>query len=514
MTQTLIGFDYEGVPAIKITKGDIDVASEPDENVGSFLYNSKWTKDYKIAGIDLMAYVGASTFWPSGSGLSNYTKYTEPYALSSGGQASYFRSAHFPSLLYDLPLVDIKARKRSNGRFVGASMRESLHHYDRRGGNWYTPTRGLTGWATGATVYYNSTSGYLGSGTVIRNYLNTGGEDDPELFNHLVVWNLPGDETEILDGTPQPPVEGAHVIEIDSGGVRVAKPGFDLRNITRSSQIAFDTANSPTKIIGAGDTICAGGGGVSSYDLGVEIPADAVADVHTYLGSTIIYPTSPTGDTFGVEYWFDGSTIHFYNPYALTCRVRFIVYSNSPATPTSGDNEVLRQFNDGTQDVVQMLRPGSADPPNFEDIVLDSRWPCVQILADGYIPVGVGSLTHTVDFDGAGCFPMVKYVTVHGSGSADDFFASWGKRTRVPCMNVCGNRQNPNYGVGWIQTIGGDATYCTLTNSQAVFSTFRGNPTSRYYKDASDYNSNKVTFEYDPNPIVGLRYYILGIPAA
>jgi|GEM_PF-3414435 len=190
------------------------------------------------------------------------------------------------------------------------------------------------------------------------------------------------------------------------------------------------------------------------------------------------------------------------------CRARFIIYANSTEAPTSGDNDVLRQFNDGSQDVFQILRPGAADPPNFSDIVIDSRWPCIQILAEGYIPVGTGELTHTINFDGTGCFPMVKYMTVHGAGSGGNPVASWTKRVRPPVMNVCANFKS-----GWFGNVGGDATYCALTANQAVFHTFRGNPIERWYADAEAWDKNQVSVSYDTNPILGIRYYILGIPA-
>ena len=142
---------------------------------------------------------------------------------------------------------------------------------------------------------------------------------------------------------------------------------------------------------------------------------------------------------------------------------------------------------------------------------MDSRWPCIQILKEGYISVGTGVLTHTVNFDGAGCFPMVKYMTVHGAGNNSGtnlLVNSWSKRVRMPFIHLCASRKG-----GWSGGHAGDSTYCSFTNSQVVFRTFRGQPTRRYYDDLEDLNNNVVSYEYDPSPIVGIRYYILGIPA-
>ena len=500
MKEVLFGRDYEGIQSIKITKDGIIAADEPDANVGSFLYNSKWMKDYKLAGIDLMPKMGADTFWPAGANASNYTKRSLP-DTQGWSEETWFRRDHFPGLLYDFPLCEVKSKRISNGRFVGSIVSEVLTGYGDRGGRWRTSNASWFGWGSDLSVYQAT----IANGSQCLNWFTQVGTN--EVFNNnLVVWNLPGDNTAIIDGVPQPPVDGATVIQIDKDGARVAKPGFDLNNISRPTQLALDTANSPTKIIGAADIACPSG--ASSYDIGVTIPPNAVADVFFYQGSTITFPANPVAPQgiYGSEYWFDGSLIRFNNAYAA-CRARFIIYATGTDAPTSGDNDVLRQFEVGGQNIVQILRPGAGDEPNFSDIVIDSRWPCIQILKEGYISVGNGELTHTIDFDGTGCFPIVKWMTVHGAG-ANDGPNSWSKRVRAPFINICAN-----YDVGWNSNVGGNSTYCTLSASQAVFRTFKGNPIYRYYKNSADYGQSIVTYEYDPSPILGIRYYILGIPA-
>ncbi|UDF29397.1 UNVERIFIED_ORG: hypothetical protein LHK14_18065 [Roseateles sp. XES5] len=508
MTAVLFGFDYVGVQSLKITKGTINPVTEPDSNVGSFLFNSKWAADYKLTGIDMMGSVGADTFWPAGSGLVNYTKYSE--LTYPAGQTSYFRKAHFPTLPfeYDLPLCEVKSRRISNGRFIGSLVSEVLSGYENRGGNWRTAGREWAGWGKGMTVAYNSTTGSISSGSVVTNYFSQpAGVTNEVFYNNLVVWRLPGDETAVLDGAPVAPVSGQHAIEIDSAGVRIAKPGFDARTAT-PTQMALDTARHPTKVIGAADVACPAG--VSYYDIGVTIPAGAVADVHFYQGSIILYPANPVATPYGAEYWFDGSRIYFNNAFAA-CRARFIVYAIGTDAPTSGANDVLRQFNDGSQEVFQILRPGAAANPSWADIVIDSRWPCIQILAQGFISVGAGDLTHVVDFNGTGCFPVVKYMTVHGASGAttpSPYVLSYSKLVRQPFTNVIGS-----YKVGWTYQQGGDSTYCELSASQARFRTFVGNPIRRYYRNFADFQGDVITYQYDPSPLYGIRYFILGIPA-
>src|SRR5690606_18864813 len=116
--------------------------------------------------------------------------------------------------------------------------------------------------------------------------------------------------------------------------------------------------------------------GASFHDIGITIPPNAVADVHFYQGGTIYYPAEPTGleVKFGAEYWFEGSLIRFNNQF-VACRARFIIYANGTQGGTSGNNDVIKQFTAGGQDVVQILRPGAGANPTFADIVIDSRWP-------------------------------------------------------------------------------------------------------------------------------------------
>ncbi|MGX5719940.1 hypothetical protein [Shinella zoogloeoides] len=500
MTQTMIGLDYEGVPCLKITKGDIDPGEEPDANVGSFLYNSKWAADLRLSGMDFTIRKAVDTMEPPGSTNGTYTKRTIPYSISNN--VIFIRNSRFPSLLYDLPLSDMKTRDLSTGRFIGVRFNETLHHYDRRGGNWQTISSWL-GWGKDITASASST--YLAYGTYITEDF-TGVAVEGRGKQTLVAWNLPGDESPIFDGAPGTAPEGTPAIIIDNAGARVAKPGYDVNNITRPTQLALDTANSPTKIIGAADIECPSG--LSSYDLGINIPTDAVADVFAYQGSTITFPASPiavlteNANQFGVEYSFSGSFVQFYNPYGA-CRVRFMVYAVGTDAPTAGDNDVLRQFEVGGENVVQILRPGAGENPNFSDIVIDSRWPCIQILKQGYIPVGTGELKHVVDFNGSGCFPIVKWMTVHGARGT-----FWSKGVSPPKINVCGAKKTV-----WTTKIGGDTTYCEIEPNKATFYTFRGNPVEMYYADLQDLDYGIISTTSDPMPILGIRYYILGIPA-
>jgi hypothetical protein len=496
MTQTFIGVDSVGVPCIKITKGTIDPSSEPDANVGSFYFNSKWSKDIKIQKVITLPQATGTAYMPAGSNQGNYqwASYTDFGTYYQVFRASYFGAD------YTFPAYDVKVKRRADGRFIeqtrtrfqsgeDAAGREAAFYRTRIWGLWY---ENLPGYGTFGTTYYNFFGG-IGAAFVPT----VGAANDP----YVILWSLPGNNVPIHDSTPQVPVPGQRVVEITDDFCRVAKPGFDTRTAT-PFQMAFDSSRRPVKII-KGDDIALPLG-VSSYNLGFPVTENTVCDMILYTGSVITFPMSQYNEQLVTEYWFSGTSI-FFNNTAAACRVRFIVMAFDSSPPTTGANKVLRQFVEGGQNVVQFMKPGAADPPNFADIVLDSRWPSLQILAEGSQPIAgqpnrvpPGSVntgqSFTVNFDSAGMFPFVKYWTRN--------FHSRDGWTIKPALTFI--TENYNNSTRYHQ---GNSSYCVLTANQATFWTFNGNPAIEYSTGGTSWG-----FDYPADPISEIRYFILGIP--
>ena len=503
MTRTLIGLDYEGVPCVKITRGALDPVTTPDGEVGAFLYNSKLAADIKMTTIMTLTYAGANYAEPTGSSYADATHiFTRPGSLAYG---QHYVTAEHVGSLYSLPLFDVKGQRVDNGRFVGTSVVDSYTGYQDRGGVWaINSAYNCEGWKKDYNFYVY---GWIAKANcaVVQSWETSYTDAMRYVRNKLVVWRLPGDETAILNGSPQAPVVGQRSIEITSSACRVAKPGFDVRTAT-ATQLAFDSASNPIKIIASADIAIPVG--ESYFDTGIDLPSTTLADIHYYVGSTIYFPAHPADFRLGADHWFSGSRIYFSNAFAA-CRARFMIYAYDETAATSGANDVLRQFDVAGQNVVQFLRPGAADPPAFADIILDSRWPALRVLAEGYIPVTAnGEQTYTVNFDATGVFPMVKYMTVHGAGG--DSSSNWTKEVRPPRVKTVGLA----YGTpGWTKWQAGDSTYCMIGTGTATFKTFKGAPILSYFNRASDFSGSPTHF-YDTAPIIGIRYYILGIPSS
>ncbi|WP_322884098.1 hypothetical protein U8C35_03160 [Sinorhizobium medicae] len=504
MTRTMIGVDSTGAGCIKIMKNDADnPRTTPDSQRSKFLYNSKYALNASIAHIERINQISSGgsvqyNYYPAGSNASNYQKMEG----SGGGESTWlFRHSAFPKCKYNMPLFDVKATRTNTGRFNQQRIqrRYSGKYYNDQGGyffmgNWYQApwmknfSGNVSQW--GAFPY----------GTYAK--ITTSTNDDAynrflSRDKRLIVWNLPGNEDPSLEAPPLAP-NGSKNIILRSDKMIIAKPGYNAET-ANEWQVSFDSRRVPVKVIAAADIAIPAG--ESFYETSITLPANIALDVHFYEGSTIYYPFNPNmSNGLGADYWFSGSRIYFNS--SDTMRARFMLYLDAGDPPTNGSNRVLREFTEGGQDVVQFLRPGSANPPSWADIIIDTRWPCVQIIAEGYFSVAVGSPLQTViNFDASGMFPMVKYMTKHGAGS-ETSVGSWTESIKLPTVRQRVYSTNSNFECG-------DSSHCRLTQTSATFVTHRGQP-GDYYNDAD----NPGTWRTEgADHVLGIRYYILGIPA-
>lgn len=496
MPRTMIGVDSTGAGCIKIMKVNTDnPRTTADTARSKFLYNSK-LEQAQVSDVelqDLLASTG-NVFTPSGSTNATFTKKTETDDSFGRGTRYYYRKSHFPNNFYNMPLFDYKSKRESDGKFQQhvVQRRYSGKYYQDNGGYYST----LFGSPHGSGMRWFKDYVVAGLGTInygTTSYVQNRDPDDYNPFNmiasRLVLWNLPGDSSAILS-PPTTPTAGKKAVKITSAALKIAKPGYDVDTAT-ASQLAFDSSRRPAKIIAAADVSLPTGD--SFYETGITLPDNVVADVSFYSGTTIRYPS-----TFGAVYWFDGTKIRFTNGTGSAGRARFMIYLEDDSAPSSGSNKVLREFNDGTVDVVQFLRPGSATTPRFSDIVIDSRWPAVQLMDEGYFTVANGQLqTDIVVPNTSGMFLMVKYCTVHGAGS------DWSASIKLPFIKkFVLNYSSANHA--------GDSTYADIVGSTVTFNTFKGAP-GDYYNDGD--NPGTMVTESVPDPIIGIRYYIFGIPS-
>lgn len=493
MIRTGVGIDYAGAGCLKITKGSRDPFAVPDSERSAFIYNSKWSADIRISGIvDIPYYTsnqqtGTFGVYAPGNGAS-FNRY-------------YMTAAYMGGSDYNFPIFDSKERNATTLRYQSSRTRLSRSGFNRSGGIWKNGNYELPAFFQD----YRDESAVHPLFPIMAQSWATNVNDDFYTPTRIqtVLWNLPGDNTALIDAVPQAPVPGQRTAEITPFACRVAKPGYDVRVATQS-QLAFDSSKRPPKIIAGADIAVPNG--LSSYDIGYPIPAGSVPDVYFYDANDALYfPTNPKNGENGAEYWIQGQSIIFNNPGSAS-RARFIVIGGGGEPATTGNNRVWQEIDYNGQKHIQFLKPGSSLNPSFTDIILDSRWPALQILAEGYIPVGSGDQQHVVPISTDGLFPIVKYATVHGAGSQVNNSIRWTKQVRPPITKRLGH-----FTIGWnFDGDAGDSSYCRLTSTEARFYTFVGKPTRVYYSSQQNYDRNQLSADFDPSPMIGIRYYIFG----
>lgn len=510
MTKTGIGNDYAGVGCVKITRDAYDPFLTNDSEKWKFLYNSKWAKDVRIQDVRTSYYGFSRGFYAVELNWDVYSSgpATPPFYprleilkrnLFGGGKGLNYQLPLFQSLsVDDSGYYKGRVIKRS---FTGTN--EDTVRYENREGDYEFEDKLILGGANWVIQYGG---GVFDQFTV----------DQPHVFNtpnrKLAFWNLPGNNVPIENGDERPPVSGQTQVIISSQSLKVSKPGFDANSAT-GTQLALDTSQIPSKIIAARDVFVPNG--ASSVDIGYFIPSNSVIDLHFYKdGDSIWYPSGPYGEILGALYRINGNTVEFNNG-GPALRARFIILAADNTPKTNGTNDVLKQFNENGVDVVQFLRPGAGNPPSFADIAIDSRWPAMQILAEGYLPISDGTNRQTsISYDATNMFPFIKFVTVHGPGrinlEGSSRYATINGMIRLPQVTMW--RRTGGSSGGWPggYIMGGNTCICRYTETGATFITSKGDP---MYQSLIQQGSGQTRVEsyYDSPAIDGIRYYVFGI---
>ncbi|MDP9809345.1 hypothetical protein J2W42_002193 [Rhizobium tibeticum] len=512
MARLLIGVDSSNIGCIKITKNNADSPySTEDTAYGKFSFNSKWETNVRFVGVDQLNYGGGSfaEFLPAGTDKSSFQRARTAY--STGVVSLYWKSSFWAGVEYDLPVFDMKTVNDAG-----------VYTYGRIS----TGAYGYQGRTTVFKHLWNEEGGYVNSFFPgAGNYINVAiplsliSFATSGVHKKAVVWNLPGDETAIKD-PPLAPVPGQMQVQITKDFCRVSKPGYDVR-VATASQLAFDSSRRPVKVVASGDIGLPTGTtsfDFSSFLAGINVSGELIADVIQYKGSTIYFPCTPPtdDDIYGAYYQIVGTSIVFTNP-GSACRARFLIISQDNTAASVGSNKVFRQLSIGGQDVFQFLRPGAANPPNLADVIIDSRWPVLQIVKTGVFGIPDGANQQTVvNFDSTGLFPFIKYFTIHGAGEPNDSqtgssdATGLGKRIRLPYASA-GYYDRPSQ--PRVRFTPGDSTYCTLTTNEARFFTNKTLPL-RYELEQTQVNPGYTVKTIGVScPAYAIRYYILGIPA-
>lgn len=351
-------------------------------------------------------------------------------------------------------------------------------------------------------------SGYgNGVGSYGRNK-PTGTTSGDALSFTTIFWDLPANSDPMPTYTTVP---GKETLVISPDKIIMSRPGFSVDESVGTTQRIFDSTINPSMCIMHGETGVIGAG-ASLY---IPSPHGLILSDNTVVDMMVrgsgqpqyIPPFVPSG--YMRNSWLDFSykvhpdSIQIFNDGSEAIVVRYLVFDADMNPPSIGGNQVMFRGNDGDQDYVQIKRPGTSDPASrVNDIILDTRFPMLQIVKEGFIPLSsfsttgiesalsFGNVQHTVEFENTGFMPFVKFTAVF--------------------PNVC---LSPVMSQAYNYTSGGgpvwgppsnQSSLCRLTENSAKFWLSPGNWSAMHY--LAPYNYQYGT----PDPI-GIRYYIFAI---
>lgn len=413
---------------------------------------------------------------------------------SASQERAIITSAQFPAALF-------KVKEFKDG-LTGSALASSRHN-----GIIHTGFRDQ-GFAIGDWISMYGSGYEVGVGSEGRNFPTGAAGYSGASSLTTVFWNLPATQAAMPIYNSAPNKE---VLVMSASRVVMSRPGFSVDESEGVNQRIFDSDLNPSLCIMHGETSTI----AASSSVTIPAPSGLTLSEHTVVdmmvrgvgGPQYIPPFVPSGymrnNWMNYSYKINPTNIQIFNEGSDSIIVRYLVFDADMTPPSTGGSQIMFKGNDGSRDYIQIKRPGTSDPASkVNDIILDTRYPMLQIVKEGFIPLssfstsGVenatsfGNRQHTVSFENNGFLPFVKYTLV--------------------CPNVCLSpvmTQAYNYTSGGGPVWGppsNQSSLCRLTNNSAKFWISPGNWSGMSTVPPYDYI-------YDcPDPL-GIRYYIFGI---
>ncbi|MCX2696730.1 hypothetical protein [Ochrobactrum chromiisoli] len=341
------------------------------------------------------------------------------------------------------------------------------------------PEFGYTGWCIRPSDQSAGFSTYLAGD---QDYVNT------------MIWDLPCNNVPI----PKPsgtPISGQLAFAVEPGRAKMARPGFSVDTAT-GRQLIMDSDRTPIKCVMMGETPAIAPGtsyfvakpASIDFDLSQSMVCDTICNLNGW--GFAIPPVNLNLGTGAEQTWAyykvepNGITFSVVGSHSVA--IRFMLYATGLQGHTSGGNQVMRRLGN---EHFQIKRPGSSDAaPGYNDILVDTRFSAVTVLADGYIPTSsfsaanqvhwrYGNIAARINFDSQGMFVFPKVIVDFG-----DMYRQGNHAMRI----------NPDG--GGIGEVMRQSMATVVNNDHCIVHISPGN-----YSGATGF----------PDP-VGVRYFILG----
>ncbi|MDZ7823542.1 MAG: hypothetical protein U5K75_05525, partial [Ahrensia sp.] len=206
-----------------------------------------------------------------------------------------------------------------------------------------------------------------------------------------------------------------------------------------------------------------------------------------------------------------GGTLEIKNTGSAPIQVRYIVFNQSKPNSAIGlSANIFVNKSDANRDYIQILKPNSAAPnPNIDDILLDTRFSYLPIVANGTWSVDVTSNSPTFDIplnldSGWAPYPILiaQYENVLGGGQ-NTFIYGAPQSRRVFGL-----------GASWSGQYTSDTCFAQILSDKVVLRAFPRNITRVNLLDGANGTAtfNIIYGHSGGKRVKSVRYYILAIP--
>ncbi|MBZ9984923.1 hypothetical protein LB521_27705 [Mesorhizobium sp. BR-1-1-8] len=516
MTRLFIGNKSGTGPVVKILKSDADdPLTIANAQHGKFLFNSEIQQTGYIRQIvrvvaDFVSFPpagGTSTspnqyLYPSGSTIANCQAIVNSW--TNGGnnfQLWYFCKEYFGKTYF--PMVEVRQFASGDDTFSGPFVNTTTGQVTGTG-----QAVSLSGYTAGIAkaAYWNGSTWNLKDAVRVS----------PSAL--MSIYDLP-DLTDALPNNSTTPVAGQKVIGIDSSIARITLPGRTVADADPDHYILHEN-KIPAKVIKAGEVNVALGGTATISSV-IPLTKWTYMDFHvkrqtdTEWWQPPFYASTDEAQSMSFNYTVSPTGITITNLANFAITIRYAICAASERGFTTGGSKILWKGNDGTQDFIQIKRPGSHDTTySLDDIMIDTRLSYMPILAQGFLNYPTdfatvisgsnlfkGNRMATVSFANPSAMPLlVKSAAIFaGSGVLQDPY----DRNFDPRSVWNAHEVGVSQPSGWTGRASGASTWANIKTTSVDFYAAGGNP--RFFVGSN---------ESYPSTMLGLRYYIFGIPSS
>ncbi len=524
MTQLFMGFKPGVGPVVKVMKNnDDDPLTTPNTAFAKYLFNSESqhlgyvydTRKYTFLHANLWS--GQLYFW--GEPVTSARMITYTYQAWSA-QANAASVTRLDRLYPDRPFIPLCERRVGYGKNRWLAGRRHLFLAVDTVSNELGYVRSyqfesviarVTEFQANASsynyppnVFYSAFQPHIAIGDwVVTDQSRAVGAGSDGLPILDGFWNLPADATPLPSYVSAP---GLETLALSSSRFELARPGYSLQDPANIQNRIIDSNRAPALVVMAGreTAIPSGGSRAVPAPSYLSLTETAVVDVMVKeTGGEQFIPVHVRSgyvrkSSILVTYEVFPDQIVFYNDGSSSVDVTYMVFNADDRPPSTGGQLVMFRGDDGEQEYIQIKKPGTSDPASRPgDILLDTRFPTIQIIKEGWLPLSaftviggadsiqLGQRKAAIPYDSAGLLPFVKFSIVF-----PDYI-------RSPDLSLYYRYPPAQWGPPSNQS-----GVCQLTDNAANFFLSPG-------------NWSRVTLEgvYSdrPDPL-GIRYYILGIP--